>query len=130
MTLPYFVYGTLKPCGRYWPQIENYVVDHEPALLDGYDLYALQAGYPAIIAGSSRVSGILLHFSGSRRAEAIEIMNRIEGYSPGSDGCLYVPHEVVVSNSGSKTPAITYVWGTGSRSDLETLGELRPSGAW
>ncbi len=98
-----FVYGTLMPGeSNYW-QIEDFVVDHKPGTIDGV-LVDLGA-YPALVPGEGFVTGILLRMN----QEALEITDRIEGYSPDRDHCLYVRKEVTVHiEGGEEVTAWTY----------------------
>lgn len=77
-----FVYGTLKPgeC-NYHRYCQGKVVDACPARARG-QLFALPAGYPAMVAGEGYVSGFLLCFAD----EAIlDDLDRLEDYHPGRD---------------------------------------------
>lgn len=77
-----FVYGTLKPgeC-NYLRYCEGKVVDAFPARARG-QLFALPAGYPAMVAGVGNVCGFLLCFA----EEAIlDDLDRLEDYHPGRD---------------------------------------------
>lgn len=75
-----FVYGTLKPgeC-NYLRYCEGKVVDACPAIARG-QLFALPAGYPAMISGEGRVYGFLLCFADSA---ILDDLDRLEDYHPG-----------------------------------------------
>jgi len=77
-----FVYGTLKPgeC-NYLRYCEGKVVDACPAIACG-QLFALPAGYPAMISGEGRVYGFLLRFSDSA---ILAHLDRLEDYDPRRD---------------------------------------------
>lgn len=77
-----FVYGTLKPgeC-NYLRYCEGKVVDACPAIARGR-LFALPAGYPAMISGEGRVYGFLLRFSDSA---ILADLDQLEDYHPGRD---------------------------------------------
>lgn len=130
MSKPYFVYGTLKPGGRYWPQIAARVAAHEPAEVDGFDLFDLKVGYPAIVEGKGRVKGVLLRFHPAQATEAIATMDRIEGWDPAAAAPLYRPLEVDVTTDDGRVSAITYVWGSGLREDLANRGVYLSHGMW
>ena len=100
-----FVYGTLMPGeSNYW-QIEDFVIDHKPGTIDGV-LVDLGA-YPALVPGEGFVKGIFLRM----KREALEITDRIEGYSTNRDRCLYVREEVTVSLKGGEgVTAWTYLF--------------------
>ena len=93
----YFVYGTLRPGGRYWANVEPYVAGYEPARVDGLVLYHLPEGYPAAVPGSGIVFGDLLFIrSGSERV-ARDVMDEIESYDPrDEEDSLYLRRQVNV----------------------------------
>lgn len=75
-----FVYGTLKPGGRYWSRFcEGKVGEPVEAKVRGH-LYDLPAGYPALVAGGEDwAQGYILGF----RSEAdFAEVDRLEGYDP------------------------------------------------
>ena len=76
-----FVYGTLKPGGRYWPvYCEGKVTLSVPAKVRG-ELYDLHVGYPGLrLRGQDWVQGIILTFE--READFLEL-DVLEGYVPG-----------------------------------------------
>lgn len=129
----YFVYGTLRPGGRFWPNVASYVADYEPAYLDGYTLHHLPEGYPAIRAASGRVFGDLL-FVRSRCEDLVaDIIDEIEGCDqPGSPN-LYDRATVDVNRLralGEMVLADTYVYALDRLEHLETRGDWIPSGDW
>jgi gamma-glutamylcyclotransferase (GGCT)/AIG2-like uncharacterized protein YtfP len=77
-----FVYGTLKPgeC-NYLRYCEGKVVDACPAIARG-QLFALPAGYPAMISGEGKVHGFLLCFADSA---ILADLDELEDYHPGRD---------------------------------------------
>jgi len=105
-----FVYGTLMPGESNYGQIENFVIDHKPGTIDGV-LVDLGA-YPALVPGEGFVKGIILRLD----REALEITDRIEGYDPGRDRCLYVREEIVVRfEDGQEAVAWTYLFENSAR---------------
>ena len=100
-----FVYGTLMPGEANYRQIEDFVIDYKPGAIDGV-LVDLGA-YPALVPGDGIVKGIMLRV----KQEALEITDRIEGYHPDRDRCLYVREEVAVRfEDGQETVAWTYLF--------------------
>ena len=100
-----FAYGTLMPGESNYRQIEDLVINHKPGTIDGV-LVDLGA-YPALLPGEGFVNGIMLQMD----APALEITDRIEGYHPDRDRCLYVREEVVVRfEDGQEAVAWTYVF--------------------
>ncbi|NBB78770.1 MAG: gamma-glutamylcyclotransferase [Verrucomicrobia bacterium] len=78
--LQVFVYGTLKPGGRYWPQFcEGKVARHQPAKIQG-ELYDLHVGYPGLrLRGQNWVHGCLLELKDPVHLDGLDYL---EGYVP------------------------------------------------
>lgn len=78
--LPVFVYGTLKPGGRYWPEFcAGKVKEPIAAKLKG-ELYDLHLGYPGLrLQGEDWVHGYLLRF---RKETDFLRVDALEGYDP------------------------------------------------
>jgi gamma-glutamylcyclotransferase (GGCT)/AIG2-like uncharacterized protein YtfP len=78
--LTVFVYGTLKPGGRYWPEFcEGKVLDSVPAKIRG-ELYDLHLGYPGLVLqGDGWVQGYLHTFE---TEEHFLRLDYLEGYDP------------------------------------------------
>lgn len=75
-----FVYGTLKPGGRYWPEFcEGKVAALTPAKICG-ELYDLHVGYPGLLLkGDNWVLGYVLEF---RNETDFLRLDYLEGYVP------------------------------------------------
>lgn len=75
-----FVYGTLKPGGRYWQQYcEGKVLDPIPTKIHG-TLYDMHVGYPGLrLGGDDWVQGYLLSFQ--NEADLLRL-DYLEGYAP------------------------------------------------
>jgi len=72
-----FVYGTLKPGGRYYRQLCAGKVECEiPAIAQGR-LYDLPLGYPAMVSGSGWVQGYRLQFTDS---DMLRVLDQLEDY--------------------------------------------------
>ncbi len=125
-----FVYGTLMPGESNYRQIEGCVIDHKPGTADGV-LVDLGA-YPALIPGHGTVKGVVLQMD----AQALEIIDRIEGYHADRDRCLYLRKEVVVRlKDGQEVVAWTYFFANPSSiADSPRLvvgeGDRTPVFAW
>jgi gamma-glutamylcyclotransferase (GGCT)/AIG2-like uncharacterized protein YtfP len=77
-----FVYGTLKPGGRYWPEFcaGKLAAEPLPAKIPG-ELYGLNLGYPGIILrGGAWVQGYVLEFATEKDFLHLD---DLEGYVPG-----------------------------------------------
>ena len=125
-----FTYGTLMPGYSNYPQIEDFVINHKAGTIDGV-LVDLGA-YPALIPGDGIVKGIMLGV----KQEALEITDRIEGYHPDGNRCLYVREEVAVRfEDGQEVLGWSYLFSNSAGvPDCERLvvGELSgmPLHAW
>jgi gamma-glutamylcyclotransferase (GGCT)/AIG2-like uncharacterized protein YtfP len=74
-----FVYGTLQPGERYYPEYcEDNVVESCPAIAYG-KLYDLPQGYPAMTPGDQAVYGSLLTFASD---EVLIALDDLEDYNP------------------------------------------------
>ena len=88
-----------------YPHIEDHVRAVKAGTIEGI-LIDLGA-YPALIPGEGIVNGVVLELDQT----ALEITDRIEGYYPDRDRCLYVREEVVVRfEDGQETVAWTYLF--------------------
>jgi len=105
ITTNLFVYGTLMPGELNFRQIEKFVIDHKPGTIEGV-LVDLGA-YPALIAGEGLVKGVVLEVD----ADALEITDRIEGYYPTRDHCLYLRQKTAVQlETKEEVTAWTYLF--------------------
>lgn len=78
--LPLFVYGTLRPGGRYWPQVEDLVEVVGEASCPG-SVVPTRFGWPAAdLSGSGRFDGVLLQPRGPAEArDLVAVTDEIEG---------------------------------------------------
>ena len=76
-----FVYGTLKPSGRYhFIAQEAGLISQEEAYLEGFDLYHLEPeNYPALIEGRGKVYGWRFEFADM--AIGLAALDKLEGVS-------------------------------------------------
>ena len=80
-----FVYGTLKPGGRYHqPLCQNDLTDALPAMVRGRLYDFPQLGYPAMVPGEDWVKGFVLVFERAPIfcADILSRLDLLEGYSP------------------------------------------------
>jgi gamma-glutamylcyclotransferase (GGCT)/AIG2-like uncharacterized protein YtfP len=136
MTAPrgYFVYGTLRPGGRYWRNVSGYVEHYEPGYLEGFALHHLPEGYPAIVASTGqKVFGDLLFVRSRCESLVLDILDEIEGCNQPGRANLYDRIKVDVKRlraSGAVIIADTYVYADSGLEKLEKEGELVASGDW
>ena len=129
-----FVYGTLRPGGRYWPNVSRFIEHYDPALLTGHDLWHLDDGYPALTPGTGIVFGDLLYVKFCKEQALFDVTDEIEQYRPGDEGSLYLRTSVTVARlrdpNGSPIPAETYVFNAAHRPYLLQHGRPLPDGEW
>ncbi|MDX2110185.1 MAG: gamma-glutamylcyclotransferase family protein [Verrucomicrobiota bacterium] len=78
-TLRVFVYGTLKPGGRYYNELcKGHTVKETPAMVMG-KLFLLKPGYPGLTTGEDWVAGWVLEFVDH---EILQKLDMLEGYDP------------------------------------------------
>jgi len=100
-----FVYGTLMPGESNYRQIAEFVRSSRPGNVEGV-LVDLGA-FPAMIPGEGIVQGVVLEIE----APALEITDRIEGFSKDGTRCLYFrEREAVALDDGSALTAWTYIY--------------------
>ena len=112
-----FVYGTLMPGEPRWRALQPYVISWEPVTARGH-LWDTGSGYPAVRFDPEGpdIAGFLVALDPERGAEAIGVLDRIEG-----EGALY--RRVRVTTSAG--PAIGYEW-LGSTEGLVPLASGWP----
>lgn len=105
-----FVYGTLMPGEFNHRQIQGFVHGVRPGSIEG--VLVNMGEFPALVPGKGIVKGVILYVDEA----ALEITDRIEGYSSDRQDCLYIRKEVVVRlDDGKDLPAWTYEFGAPSR---------------
>lgn len=129
----YFVYGTLRPGGRYWSNVSEYIESYEPAFIDGYRLRHLPEGYPAVARGAQRVFGDLLYVKEDFQDLVCEIIDEIEGFDPGKSDSLY--ERIVVAaqplrRTNSTLRVSAYIYADAGMDHFETAGLPVESGDW
>ncbi len=99
----FFVYGTLMPGHGNHHRIERHVRRGCPGKITGI-LVDLGA-FPALVPGDGIVEGVVLDIDPT----ALAITDRIEGYGPNRNDCLYIRKEVTVTlDDGTQATAWTY----------------------
>lgn len=102
-TLPYFVYGTLKPGELAHPRIADLVAHHEPAALPKHSIH-VRDGLPGLIPGGRElVQGFLLY---PRDGLSARLASDIAAYEPDK---LYAPVVVQFDHGNGKIRANTHV---------------------
>ncbi|MGM0557423.1 MAG: gamma-glutamylcyclotransferase family protein [Myxococcota bacterium] len=121
-----FVYGTLMPGQSRWSQIDDLVMDTQTAILQGFEMYHLPEGYPAVIEGDGEIRGQLVWPVDGARTELLETTDAIECVVPDEDNALYVR---VVAGQGHAR-AFIYLYHPSRVDDLVERGERVPHGDW
>ncbi|WP_205571335.1 gamma-glutamylcyclotransferase family protein [Streptomyces sp. YIM 130001] len=138
--LPFFVYGTLRPGGRYHDAYLNgHLLAEEPGLLQDTLLYE-GPGYPYAVRTPSAgpVRGSLITPLPAHYARVLDALDHLEGYRPGSPDHLYdrVPLDVLREPAPSRNAlpqavrAWVYVAPAGLAARLRASGTPLPGGDW
>lgn len=134
LTRAYFAYGTLRPGSRYWPTVAPFVEQYDPAFVEGFELFDLPDGYPAILPGVGRVFGDLLYVRFGDEAEMARVVDEIEDYDPADPGSLYLRRPVTVTRLRSmnlpRVPADTYIFNPHRSAYVKAKGVKVPGGDW
>lgn len=129
-----FVYGTLRPGGRHWRQISDFIEHYDPAMITGHDLWHLDDGYPAAMPGSGVVFGDLLYIRSGQEASLFAIADEIERFSEDDEGSLYLRTGVRVARlrntNGPAVPAAVYLFNPAHRPFLLLHGSELQDGEW
>ncbi|MDT0402892.1 MULTISPECIES: gamma-glutamylcyclotransferase family protein [Streptomyces] len=133
MILPFFVYGTLRPCGTNHGLVLHGRTRHdEPARLRGAVLYE-GPGYPyAVEEPGGVVTGELVTALPEEYEGLLAELDRLERYVPGDPRNLYerVAREVVRRADGTAAGAWVYVAAPAVAEGLRKRGKLIEGGEW
>ncbi|MEU7058632.1 gamma-glutamylcyclotransferase family protein [Streptomyces sp. NPDC046197] len=133
MTLPFFVYGTLRPGeGNHDAFLHGRTQSEEPARLPGAVLYD-GPGYPYVLEEPGGVvHGELVTALPEEYGELLVALDRLEGYVPGDPRSLYerVARDVVRDADGVAVRAWVYVAGPAAAARLRSVGRLIEGGNW
>ena len=133
MTLPFFVYGTLRP-GEHNHALflRGRTGSEEPGLLRGAVLYE-GPGYPYAVADQdgSTVTGEIVTARPEAYGELLTALDRLEDYVPGDPHSLYVRVERDVTAADGRTVrAWVYLAAPTVADRLRRRGTLIESGDW
>jgi gamma-glutamylcyclotransferase (GGCT)/AIG2-like uncharacterized protein YtfP len=127
-----FVYGTLKPGYRYYPDYcQGKTISERAAIAYGRLYHLPTLGYPAMTAGSDRIYGFLLSFSDTK---ILEKLDDLEGYNPieSPDRNEYDRTQIEVFDAENPLLSLGWVWVYQQSLDrIQALGGiLLPHGCW
>ncbi|WP_325052027.1 gamma-glutamylcyclotransferase family protein [Streptomyces triticagri] len=108
LRLPFFVYGTLRPGGRYHDTfLRGRLLAEEPGLLPDTLLYE-GPGYPYAVRapGAGPVRGSLVTPLPALYARVLDDLDRLEGHRPGSAQNLYDRIPLDVFREAAPSPAV------------------------
>jgi len=131
-SLPFFVYGTLRP-GE--PNHDDFLrgrtTAEEPALLHGAALYD-GPGYPYAVEEPGIVRGDLVTARPEEYAALLVALDRLEEYAPGDPRNLYerVEREVLREAGGTPVRAWVYVAAPAVAEGLRRRGRRIETGDW
>ncbi|MFI5688597.1 gamma-glutamylcyclotransferase family protein [Streptomyces sp. NPDC051636] len=133
MTLPFFVYGTLRPGeGNHDVFLRGRTLSEEPARLEGAVLYG-GPGYPyAVEQPGGTVRGELVTPLPEKYGELLVALDRLEEYAPGDARNLYerVRRRVVREADGVAVRAWVYVAAPPVAARLRERGTRIEGGDW
>ncbi|GAA4293152.1 hypothetical protein GCM10023086_03740 [Streptomyces venetus] len=134
MTLPFFVYGTLRPGEvNHDLFLRGRTRSAEPGRLVGAVLYD-GPGYPYAVEepGDGEVSGDLVTAPPEGYAELLAELDRLEEYVPGDPRSLYerVERKVVRETDGAAVRAWVYVAAPAVAARLRARGRAIAGGDW
>ncbi|MEU4007816.1 gamma-glutamylcyclotransferase family protein [Streptomyces pseudogriseolus] len=133
MTLPFFVYGTLRPGEVNHDRfLRGRTAHEEPGLLRGAVLYE-GPGYPyAVEAPEGEVRGELVTARTESYEELLALLDRLEEYVPGDPRNLYdrVERTVVREADGTAVRAWVYVAAPAVAARLRARGTRVEGGEW
>ncbi len=128
--LKVFVYGTLKPGGRYY---QHYCVGRitqaDPAIAIGQLYHFPRVGYPAMVEGHNTVHGYVLHLADPSLLRELDIL---EGYTPGirSGTTTYDRRRIQTYRPSGQPLTIAWVYQMQVEQIQRFGGVLVPSGNW
>jgi len=132
-SLPFFVYGTLRPGEvNHDLFLRGRLCSEEPGRLAGALLYD-GPGYPyAVEEAGGTVAGELLTPRADAYAELLAALDELEEYTPGDPRNLYerVAREVIRAADGTPVRAWVYVAAPPVAARLRARGKLIESGDW
>ncbi|MBE9059776.1 gamma-glutamylcyclotransferase [cf. Phormidesmis sp. LEGE 11477] len=133
--LSVFVYGTLKPGGRFHVRFCGmYLTEAIPAMVKGRLYNFPRLGYPAMTVGDDWVKGALLRFAQSPEicADILQGLDKLEGYSPkrGDIENEYLRCEMTVFDRAQQP--LQMAWGyVMSEDEVRSRGGIYlPDGIW
>jgi gamma-glutamylcyclotransferase (GGCT)/AIG2-like uncharacterized protein YtfP len=134
VTLPFFVYGTLRPGEvNHGLFLRGRTRSEEPGRLADAVLYA-GPGYPYAVEepGGGVVSGELVTALPEAYDELLDELDRLEEYVPGDPRSLYerVERKVVRAADGSAVRAWVYVAAPAVAARLRARGRAIDGGEW
>lgn len=115
MNLPFFVYGTLKPGGsNYARYLAGHTLEELSASLAGAAIYSpgpfpFLTMEPDLVLPGEVARGALVTVAGRRYAEALPLLDKLEGYTPGGADNLYERLALNVATEAGPRPAWVYV---------------------
>ncbi|WP_328871193.1 gamma-glutamylcyclotransferase [Streptomyces sp. NBC_00287] len=131
VTLPFFVYGTLRPGEpNHDVFLRGRTLKEEPATLNGALLYD-GPGYPYVVEEpGARVRGELITARPEEYADLLRALDRLEDYAPGDPRNLYERVEREVLTGSRRVRAWVYVAAPAVAARLRAHGKLIETGDW
>ncbi|BAQ65698.1 gamma-glutamylcyclotransferase [Geminocystis sp. NIES-3709] len=124
-----FVYGTLKPGGKYYKIYCQGKTLREIECWTKGKLFALSVGYPAMVKGEDQVFGYLLSFASFKD---VENLDKLEGYSgiPYSPSNEYDRVKIMVYDEANQPIEDAWAYFMTEQKVKTLNGVYLPSGQW
>ncbi len=125
-----FVYGTLKPGGRYYPfYCQGKTTEEVEAYTWGQLFHLPGRGYPAMTLGERKVKGILLTFEDD---SALRQIDQLEDYSPTRplNANEYIREERKIYSPRDEALGEAWCYLMDIKKVMELSGIFVPSGWW
>ncbi len=111
--LPVFVYGTLRPGEKNYPEyLQGKTVREEAATVAGELFFVAEGGYPYLLPGNGRVSGELMDLHPSLYGQVLQRLDALEEFDPADEGSsIYLRRcAIVFTVRGERREAWVYYW--------------------
>lgn len=124
-----FVYGTLKPSGKYYKiYCQGKTIEERKCWAKG-KLFDLPVGYPGMTEGDEKVYGYLLSFASYKE---LNNLDKLEGYTGIENSPLneYERRKIMVYNDDNKPIDEVWCYFMPEKKIQELNGVFLPSGWW
>jgi gamma-glutamylcyclotransferase (GGCT)/AIG2-like uncharacterized protein YtfP len=127
--LKVFVYGTLKPNGKYYPiYCQGKTIKEQKCTALG-KLFALPCGYPAMVMGNEQIWGFLLIFADVKELANLDKLEGYSGYDNASNN-EYERREILVYDENNLPLDTAWVYFMSKEKVNALKGNYLVNGYW